>query len=852
MMQFGTALIGIAFGAVLISIALYLASLRDKGKGSPSLVSLAARIAFFVAVACIVGASAVHATLLMTHRFDDNYVYHYSARELTSFYLFSTFWAGQEGSFLLWAFWTSVLGVFLALKSGAFMERRVMPIYGGVLGFLLLLLIVKSPFVPYAQATPMDPAHPANGMGMNPLLENPWMVVHPPTLFLGFASLAATFAFALSASLWPDYDLWFRRTWPWALFSFAVLGFGVMLGGYWAYETLGWGGFWGWDPVENGPLVPWLGMAAFVHSAQVQRVRGGLKKTTLFLGMFPFVAALYETFLTRTGILDKFSNHSFSTLGGVANSIILYGLVGAIAVSLFLLAWRSRAIKSEANAWDNASSRDFGMTLAIVILLACAVITGVGMSAPLITQAGVDLHLVARQSSIDPTFYNKANFPVAILIGLGMAIGPYLAWKATRAADITPLNGAYVVSVLGALIFYAASSFLGHFKVAAPMILLFMACIFAVVANGQILLLRYTPLLRSGGGAEGGGRPALRTAGAYMAHIGAALLLLGVVCLVTFTRKDDPILIQGHSMPLADLPYNITYAGMTSPAGIDDRTNEIKLDVQSTDGKHAFTALMPCAVRDVEGNMQLLARPAIVNKWWGDLYFALKEGPDPVYFPAPQNFTLAKGQVTEIDGYKIAFVGYWVPPDIAALLQQGKMPAAVPVRAILLVTTPDGKSYPMGPQFIQRRNDPLEPQSPELLLPRIPGSVPAQQVTLAPLDHPGRMAIAFDKMDADHGTASFYVRNATYKPVTAFVIEVSTRPGIGLVWLGTILIALGGLFSMRRRALENRLAPVPDPSTGEREAGVRRRLRAAPAPKPAPVAMEREAQELPSLLKGGH
>lgn len=841
MMQAGTAFIWAAFVAVLVSVALYIASLWDKSAGEPSALSRAARVAFTIAVAGVVGAAAVHSTLLMTHRFDDNYVYRYSARGLTRFYLFSTFWAGQEGSFLLWAFWTSILGVFLAVKSGALMERRVMPIYGAILGFLLLLLIVKSPFAPYAPQSPMDRAHPADGMGLNPLLENPWMVVHPPTLFLGFSSLAATFSFALAALLWGDYENWFRRTWPWALFSFAVLGFGVMLGGYWAYETLGWGGFWGWDPVENGPLVPWLGMVGFVHSAQVQRVRGGLKKTNLFLGLFPFVAALYETFLTRTGILDKFSNHSFSTLGGVANSIILWGLLFATTLSLILLAVRARAIKSESSAWDNASSREFGMTLAIVILMVCAVVTGVGMSAPLITQAGIDLHLTARQSSVDPSFYNKANFPIAILIGLGMAIGPYLAWKASRGSDVANLNGAYMVSVVAALVYFAASNFIGHFHVSIPMILLFTACVFAVVANGQILIMRFLPSPKVGRGAGGEGRPTIRTAGAYFAHIGAALLLLGVVCLVTYTRKDDPFLIQGHPMPLADLPYNVTYAGMTSPEGLQDRTNELKLLVQSADGKHSFTALMPCAMRDVEGQRQLLARPAIMNKWWGDLYFALKDGPEKIDpFTVVDHFKLKQGQTSQVGPYKMTFVGFSVPPDVAALVQQGQMPAVFPVTALLMVTTPDGKTYPMATKFVQYRNDPAEPKSPEILLPKVGGDQ-APRVEFAQFDHPGRMALAFVGMDADSHQASFYLRDATYKPETAFTIEVSTRPGIGLVWLGTIFIALGGLLSMRRRALENRLIPVPEPPTGEPApsgARKRRRARTTPSRKPAPATMK--------------
>jgi cytochrome c-type biogenesis protein CcmF len=850
----GTTFIWAGFVAVLVSIALYIGALRDKNAGQPSTLSRAARFAFLVAVACVIGAAAVHATLLMTHRFDVNYVYHYSARELTKFYLFSTFWAGQEGSFLLWAFWTSVLGVFMIFKSGPLMERRVMPIYGSVLGFLLLLLIVKSPFVPYAPASPMDPVHPTDGMGMNPLLENPWMVVHPPTLFLGFSSLAATFSFALAALFWGDFDNWFRRTWPWALFSVAVLGFGVMLGGYWAYETLGWGGFWGWDPVENGPLVPWLGMVGMIHAAQVQRVRGGLKKTTLFLGLFPFLAALYETFLTRTGVLDKFSNHSFSTLGGVANSIILYGLLGATALSLFYLAMRAKKIRNEASAWENATSREFGMTLAIVLLLVCAVVTAIGMSAPLITQAGMALHWTTRQSSVDTSFYNKANFPIGVLIGLGMAVGPYLAWKATRGSDIISLNGAYVVSVVGTLLFFVASQIVGatliyhalnlgpiHWRypsweggqrVSPAMLVLFMACIFAIVANGQILVQRMSP-----GKAT---REPARTAGGYFAHTGVALLLLGVVCLVTYTRKDDPMLLQGRPIALTNLPYSITYLGMTSPAGIQDRNNKLRFRVQSNDGKQTFMALMPLAMRNTEGMIKPLARPAIANRWWGDLYFALTDGPEQINpFSVVQKFNLTKGQVGSLDGYKFGFAGFSVPPDVDAMVKAGQMPQVFPVTALLSVTTPDGKTQIVAPKFVRKMNDPAEPQSPEVLLPKLPGSAPPVH-PLAALDHPGRIAIAFTGMDADTGTASFYVRDATYKPQTAFGIEVSTRPGIDLVWIGTILIALGGLLGMRRRALENRLIPVPDPPADGSEAPepARRRARTAPSRKPAPAAMK--------------
>jgi len=783
----GTILVWSALIASLASVALYLISLRSGER-----VPVAGRFAFILSAVLVLATSVIHCSLLMTHRFDVAYVYHYSARELPTPYLFATFWAGQEGSFLLWTFWTALLGVVLAFTSGRVYERRVMPVIGVVMGFLLLILTIKSPFVHYVQINPSDPLHPFNGQGLNPLLENPWMVIHPPTLFLGFASLAVTFAYAVSAMIWKDRD-WYRRTWPWALFSFSVLGFGVMLGGYWAYETLGWGGFWGWDPVENGPLVPWLGMTAFLHALQVQRINGGLKRTSLFLGFFPFVAALYETFLTRTGILDKFSNHSFSTLGGVANSVILYGMLFATAFSLVLLALQGKRYKSQADVWENASSKEFGYTLAIIILMICAVITGCGMSAPLITQGLVDLHLAANQSSVQPDFYNKANFPVAILLTIGMGLGPYLAWRKTSADKLIKLQYTYPAAVgLTAVVMIAAIKF--GFNLRTPQLILLAGCLFALFANAQVI---YVSLVRP----RLQRRP-IRTLGGHFAHIGATLILLGIICLVTFTRSDKPILVQGHTRQLETLPYVMSYTGMTS--NLRDPKNDLKFVLTPNKGGPSFTALMPLAVRNSEGQMKLLARPSIFHKWWGDLYIALVDGPEQLSPTALQKFSMHKGQTSTIASYKIGFVSFYVPPKVAAQLAAGQPPRRFPVAAVLVVTSPDGKTAPVVAQYITDMDDPIVNASPEVRLPGANSRLP--------------WAIAFTGMDASAGQADFYIRDASVAPVEAYTIQVSTRPGIGLVWIGTVLIAFGGLLSMRRRIVENELTPPSNPDGGE-EAG---------------------------------
>jgi cytochrome c-type biogenesis protein CcmF len=779
----GTALVWSGLAAAIASVILYIASLKY-GK----IASAIARWAFVLSGVCVLGTAIVHSTLLMTHRFDVAYVYHYSARGLPTPYLFSTFWAGQEGSFLLWTFWTALLGVVLACTAGPIFERRVMSIYGVVLSFLLLLLVIKSPFVGYLPINPGDPLHPTDGQGLNPLLENPWMVIHPPTLFLGFASLAVPFSFTLSALIWRD-AAWYRRTWPWALFSFSVLGFGVMLGGYWAYETLGWGGFWGWDPVENGPLVPWLGMTAFLHALQVHRVRGSLKKTSLFLGFFPFIAALYETFLTRTGILDKFSNHSFSTLGGIANSVILYGLLFAVVVSLILLAVKGRQYTNESNAWENASSKEFGFTMAIIILMLCAVITGVGMSAPLITQGLVDLHLTASQSSVQPDFYNKANFPVAILLTIGMGLGPYLAWRKTKAEQLISLQYTYPTSVgLTALAMFV--SWKAGFRFAAPQLILLAGCLFALIANAQILFATVVkPALQ---------RTQIRTLGGQFSHIGGTFILIGIICLVTFTKSDKPLLVQGHTRLLENLPYSIAFTGMTS--NLNDPKNDLKFTLYPTDRSAPFTALMPFAVRNVEGQKKLLARPAIFNKWWGDLYIAMIDGPDPLSPTPLQKFSLDRGRTTVVDGYKVTFDSFYVDRAIGAMVQANIMPRRFPVTAIINVQGPDGSKAVLRPQFIRDEDDPIHnPISPELRMPGKNGNSPYNIAFTG-------MAAGFD----GSGQASFYMRDASMPELDSYTIEVSTRPGIGLVWIGTVLISLGGLLSMRRRSLENKLNPPGD------------------------------------------
>ncbi len=490
-MLFGSLTIWTALLALLASIGCYLAAGKARDAEGRTRLTRLGRGAFTLAALSIVAAAATLGTLLVTHRFDVAYVYQHSARAMAPLYWFPSFWAGQEGSFLLWAFWTSVLGVVLTRTAGH-AERRVVPIYSTVLLFLVSMLLLRSPFVPLdTQGLPT----PTEGLGLNPNLENPWMVIHPPTLFLGFASLAVPFAFALSALLWRDWDGWLRRALPWGLFGFAVLGLAMMMGGYWAYEMLGWGGFWEWDPVENGPFIPWMGLVAFLHAAQISRVRGGFGRPTLFFGMLPFAGVLYESYLTRSGALSDFSVHSFSALGGIGNGLLLGALLGVVAVSIGLLLWRARMIGrhegAQESVWDVPNTREYGYTLAVTLLTLCAVIAAVGMSAPLLTGLGVKLHIAKYAASVSEDYHNRVMFPLAVLLAIGMGIGPHLAWRGRGVPDGKRLVAAYAISVAAALVFVGLARWVGGTGLTgvklAPQLVLWTACVFALVSNGMLL-----------------------------------------------------------------------------------------------------------------------------------------------------------------------------------------------------------------------------------------------------------------------------------------------------------------------------------------------------------------------------
>jgi cytochrome c-type biogenesis protein CcmF len=316
-----------------------------------------ARWAFRLHSFAVVSAIGVLFYMILNHMFEYDYVWRHSSLDLPLRYIFSCFWEGQEGSFLLWLFWHAVLGNILIHTSRKW-EAPVMAVVSLVqlcLGTMLLGIYFgnyqfgSNPFtliretaenfgLPWTDNANYLTDFPqfADGRGLNPLLQNYWMTIHPPTLFLGFAAVLVPFAYAVSGLWTRQLKEWIRPALPWALFAVAILGTGILMGGAWAYEALSFGGFWAWDPVENSSLVPWITMVAGLHLMLINRNRPGSLFSALSLVMVSFVLVLYSTFLTRSGVLGESSVHSFVDSGILPQLLVFLLLFPALMVGLFI------------------------------------------------------------------------------------------------------------------------------------------------------------------------------------------------------------------------------------------------------------------------------------------------------------------------------------------------------------------------------------------------------------------------------------------------------------------------------------------------------------------------------------
>lgn len=344
--------------------------------------------------------------LILDNRFEYAYVFNYSSRELSLSYKIASFWAGQQGSFLLWLVFHTVFGLFLGRKKQAL--PGVMMVYCILQAMLLIVLVAKSPFMVMAQPQ-------LDGVGLNPLLQDFWMVIHPPILFLGYAGLAVPFAYALEGLFSGNHQKWLTAALPWALFSWCTLGAGMFIGGFWAYKVLGWGGYWAWDPVENSSLVPWLVNGVLVHCLFWARSKPGAIKMAYLASIFSFVSVLYGTFLTRSGVLSDFSTHSFADegVGSLLAGFVLINLF--VGLVMLIIRWPDLPTGL---LYSSVNSRDFILGLSVVVLSFMGALVFIGMSTPLITM------FMDNPSNVSAGFYNNTLLPLSSVLVILLTLIP--------------------------------------------------------------------------------------------------------------------------------------------------------------------------------------------------------------------------------------------------------------------------------------------------------------------------------------------------------------------------------------------------------------------------------------------
>lgn len=539
-----------------------------------------ARTAFVVEALTVIGSFIVLFYVIYNHLFEYKYAYTHSDKNLPFEYLLSCFWEGQEGSFLLWSFWHAILGLIL-MKKAKVHEAGVMMVISFaqvMLASMVIGLYVfdfkigSSPFILLRHemnwpilSRPDYVQLLKDGTGLNTLLQNYWMVIHPPILFLGFATTIVPFAFAVAGMLKKEHD-WVKPALPWANFSAGVLGLGIMMGAAWAYESLTFGGYWAWDPVENASLVPWLTLVAGIHTAMIYKKTGSsLKATYLFLGI-SFLLIVYSTFLTRSGILGDTSVHAFTDLG--MNGQLLFFLF-IFVVPFFVLYFIRYKTMQEPTKEDAIDSREFWMLIGSLVLVLSAMVIILKTSTPVFNKIfGTQI-----APPEDPEFaHNQVQIFVAIIIGLLTAIGQFLKFKTTPMAYfkkqiIWPLIITILISVLIFVFVGVAYDDKGAGFLGAIYIAIF-AAVFTIVGN-----MSYWSVVLKG---------KLKSASASVGHIGFGLVLAGI-----FISSANKTTLSYNTTGIS--PLRVDSTQKKSPVG-DPRENLTLFETIETDmGKYNVT-----------------------------------------------------------------------------------------------------------------------------------------------------------------------------------------------------------------------------------------------------------------------
>jgi len=502
------------------------------------------------------------------------YVAQNSTRSQPAAYKVAALWGGQAGSLLLWAWILSGYG-FLVVTQNRRRHRDLMPGVTATLMsiltfFLVLLAFVANPFE--ANNGPV-----VEGAGLNPLLQNPLMVSHPPTLYLGYVGVAVPFAFAIAALLTGRLgNEWIVTIRRWSLFAWFCLGIGILQGGYWAYVELGWGGYWAWDPVENASLMPWLAMSAFIHSAMIQEKKGMLKVWNMILVLIAFGLSIFGTFITRSGVIA--SVHSFARSGiGPWFSGFLFVIV---TVALSLLVWRLPKLKAE-NRLDSFISRESAFLFNNVIFVAICFTVFWGTVYPILTEA-----FSGSKVSVGPPWFNQWIVPISLFLLFLTGVGPLIAWRRASAKNLRVNFTRPIIAGAVTVVFLIAMGMRQPFALAAFGLCVFvLATIFVEFYRGARARQAVSKESFPVGISTLVGRNKRRYGG-YIVHVGMVLIFAGVAGSAGFQQEVSATLKRGQSMSIG--PYEITFTDTASSSDAHKDVLSAILTV-ARDGKQVAT-----------------------------------------------------------------------------------------------------------------------------------------------------------------------------------------------------------------------------------------------------------------------
>lgn len=826
--NFGHLLIIISFITSLMAAYGYFKATNNNEIGNSPWIKFG-RVLFVIHGFSIIGVVATLFSMIFNNYFEYHYVWSHASKNLPNHFIIASFWEGQEGSFLLWLFWNALLG-FVIVKTNKKWEAPVMTVFAVVQAFLASMIlgvvfgdlkIGSSPFLLLRDVI-SDPVFlinpdfvPKDGTGLNPLLQNYWMVIHPPMTFLGFACTLIPFSYCI-AGLWTrQYKEWVRPALPWTIFGAMILGTAIIMGGYWAYETLNFGGYWNWDPVENAVYVPWLIMVASIHTMITFKKSATALKTSIVLVITVFILILYSTFLTRSGILGNASVHSFTDLG-LSGQLLIY-LLFFLAASIFFAArvWKNiPSSEKEASTY----SREFWIFIGALTLCLMAFQVIIPTSFPvfnkIIEMFGGLSTLAQPADQIE--FYSKWQLWFAVAIALLSGTGQFFFWKKM---DKEKLVSALTFPVLISLLLSAGIFVMA--KVTDPTyILILVAGMYSVVANGKILF----ELLKS---------RSYKLIGGSIAHMGIAMMLIGImfsegyskaISLNTLTISKEwtdeqnqtniplflneptfmdkyEITYRNELMKVADVPGYVRKSNLEDTEDPYYKVAKQQLKVENTvyaePGDTVYVQspenfYYQVDYKDIESGKEFTLYPRIqINPQMGDvvspdikklidrdIYSFVSVKPmfeEDIEWGEKEEIKVKVGERFFVNDYVADFSDLERIEDVS---YANLGPEDVAVRANITVYAESGEKYLAQPIFIIQN-----------------GQVGKQADVIKEI----ASKITIESIDPDTGSVTLGL-NTTQKDF--IIMKALEKPHINVLWIGTLVMIAGFIIATRRRYVE--------------------------------------------------